>query len=308
MAQSEPAFRLRDLIDASPAIISIIDPGTWRICYQNRSGIEQVGDLRGKTCYQAIAKNPAVCGFCRAQEAIQTGRVTASEVPVPADGRWLLVQWAPVRAIDQRVFAMETITDITDLKRREAEARALKERFEWMATHDALSGLLNRHGWIDQAGRILRRAARDQAAVGVLLADLDHFKRVNDTWGHAAGDQVLREAGRRLAAACRPGDLVGRWGGEEFIVMLSPPVAALGPIADRLVRAFADEPFANIPQAGALPVTISVGGAGAIPQRGDRAELEHLLQQADRLLFEAKARGRNRAVCQDQDGGMRSPA
>ncbi|WP_447972149.1 diguanylate cyclase [Nitrospira sp. Kam-Ns4a] len=288
-------FRLQELIDASPAIISVIDPGCWQVCYQNRTGQTQLGPLVGHTCFDHIAHQPAVCGFCKATEAVQTGTVTASEVPRP-DGRWFLVQWAPIRSTDNRVFALETITEITETKRREQEYLALKQHFEQLASRDALTGLLNRRGWLAQAQRRVDRAAHDAAAVGILMVDIDRFKHINDTWGHLAGDDVIVEVGRRLVRQCRPDDLVGRWGGEEFVVLLHPPVGDLRKIAERVVRAVRRQPIAVPGAATRLPVTISVGATAAVLPAGEPQALERLVDEADRQLLAAKAQGRNQAV------------
>jgi diguanylate cyclase (GGDEF)-like protein len=281
-------------MDASPAIISLIDTESWQVCFQNGSGRSALGELVGKSCFQNIPKLPDLCPFCRATEALQTGKTTMSEVPLP-DGRWLLVQWAPVRS-GQTLLAVETITDITDSKTREEEYRRLKEQFEQLAAIDPLTALLNRRGWNDLALRLCQRAAQDREPVGVLIADLDHFKSINDRWGHAAGDGVLRHVAALLKRHCRPNDLVGRWGGEEFVVMMQGSADDMRAAAERLRQQSASTPCPG--QAGSEPIsfTLSIGANSFTPVSGDLEELEAALARADELLYQAKQAGRNR-VC-----------
>jgi diguanylate cyclase (GGDEF)-like protein len=191
---------------------------------------------------------------------------------------------------------VETITDVTETKQREQEYRQLKERFEHLAALDPLTGLLNRRGWLEKAERVCRRAAHDALPVEVLIADVDHFKRINDQWGHAMGDRVLRTVASLLQEQCRPGDVIGRWGGEEFIVLLSPPVHDITVSAERVRRHVASCPVPVEGQTETVTMTISVGGAATVPLRGDLQELEALIRIADQRMYQAKVSGRNR-VC-----------
>jgi two-component system cell cycle response regulator len=162
------------------------------------------------------------------------------------------------------------------------------------ATHDALTGLWNRAAVLDAAERELARGRRAGAATGLLLADLDHFKRVNDTLGHAAGDAVLQEAARRLGAPLRPYDLLGRYGGEEFVVVLPGcDLAQAAEVAERLREHVAGQPV-SLPE-GPVELTVSLGAAAADPARGE--DLATLLQAVDAALYRAKRGGRNRVEC-----------
>ena len=165
-----------------------------------------------------------------------------------------------------------------------AAQRQLREQ----ATRDALTGLWNRRAILDLLQQELARGRREDSPVGLLMADLDHFKRVNDTLGHLAGDEVLRQAARRLRAALRPYDTVGRYGGEEFLVVLPgcAPATALV-LAERLCRHMAAEPVSC--EGVNIAITLSVGVA-AWEGVGDSAGL---LSAADAALFRAKRAGRN---------------
>src|SRR5205085_1271312 len=136
---------------------------------------------------------------------------------------------------------------------------------------------------------------QDKEALGVFIADVDHFKRVNDDYGHAIGDQTLQHVAKVMKGLFRPGDLLGRWGGEEFIMLLpSDDKELLATAAERVRKAVEAAPFV----AGNLtvPLTVSLGGVSYTPVTGDRKELEATIMQADQNMYLAKQRGRNRVV------------
>jgi two-component system cell cycle response regulator len=158
------------------------------------------------------------------------------------------------------------------------------------ATHDSLTGLWNRSMIHEQLAMELKRAARSGEPVAVIMADLDHFKQINDRHGHAAGDEVLREASARMRGVLRDHDGISRYGGEEFLVLLprtSAQVALV--IAERIRAAVASRPV-SVGDAS-LPVTLSMGLATTVDHPAD---VEPLIAAADAALYRAKAAGRNR--------------
>ena len=291
---SEDSFSIQELVDASPAPISLIDTQKWQVRFQNDSSRAMFGSIVGKSCHENIADSPTRCSFCRAGEALETGKTTSSEVELP-DGRWLLIQWAPIRS-GQKFLAVESITDITESKRREEEARRLKELFEHQATIDPLTELLNRRGWSELAERVWWRSMQNHEMVEVMLLDLDHFKLVNDQWGHPVGDEVLRRVANVLRQQTRPGDLLGRWGGEEFILLLHPPVKDIYSIGERIRLAVEAASIAVEGVQRSIRVTVSIGGTTFDPHGRDPGGLDMALVGADRNLYKAKKAGRNR-VC-----------
>jgi len=157
---------------------------------------------------------------------------------------------------------------------------------------DPLSGCVNRRGYEQQFRRELARAARTQTELAIIDIDLDHFKAINDTYGHLVGDRVITEAGELLRANARAGDIVARTGGEEFSI-LAPGSGLAGAqhLALRIVEAFRRREFAG---ALRIPVTASVG---VVAQTiSDEALHEDLLARADEALYAAKRSGRNRVV------------
>lgn len=178
--------------------------------------------------------------------------------------------------------------------RRKARADRLRRQVSdglRLAVTDPLTGLSNRRSALSRLGRIAERAAGYGRPFAVMLLDLDRFKRVNDGWGHGAGDAVLVEAARRLAGALRAEDLVARFGGEEFLVAMpdTGPAEAAG-AAERLRRAIEAAPFALPRTDRRLALTVSIGVA--VSEGG--CEAAALITGADRALYAAKAEGRNR--------------
>jgi diguanylate cyclase (GGDEF)-like protein len=160
------------------------------------------------------------------------------------------------------------------------------------ALHDSLTGLPNRTLILDRAGQMLTRSRRERTRVAALFLDLDDFKDINDSLGHKAGDQLLREVGARLAGVLRDGDTVGRLGGDEFVVVVEGASLTLGAqaVADRILEGFAP-PFELDGSDAPVEVTVSIGIA-----EGDRSTPEDLLRDADIALYEAKASGKRHAV------------
>jgi two-component system cell cycle response regulator len=169
---------------------------------------------------------------------------------------------------------------------------AAQDALRFEATHDPLTGLWNRAMVLDHLQRELARLARHAGPLAVALADLDHFKRVNDTHGHAAGDAVLRQAAERMRLALRDCDSLGRYGGEEFLLVLPAcDLAAAALAVERVRAAIAAQPM----RAGEvlLPVSVSLGVAAA---HRDARDAARLIAAADQALYRAKALGRNRVA------------
>ena len=161
------------------------------------------------------------------------------------------------------------------------------------ALHDSLTGLWNRGAILDLLRREVCRRQRTGDALGVMMVDIDYFKKINDTHGHLIGDAVLQEVTRRLAGDVRPYDVVGRYGGEEFLIVFpgcNMPDLVVG--AERLRHCVADQPIET--SVGQIPVTLSLGLASVEQGENEILGCESFLQRADAALYVAKARGRNR--------------
>ncbi len=176
------------------------------------------------------------------------------------------------------------------IMRTHEELVAARESLRFEATHDAMTRLWNRGAIVDLLGRELNRAKRLNAPLSVLLADVDFFKRINDLHGHLTGDEVLRTMAARMAQALRGYDLLGRYGGEEFLVVLPECTAeaAVG-VAERVRHCVSDEAILSTPS---ISATLSVGVCEWRPGQDAAA----LLSEADAALYQAKRAGRNRVV------------
>src|SRR5580658_4173638 len=168
-----------------------------------------------------------------------------------------------------------------------------QDDLQFAAAHDPLTGLWNRGAILDLLTREVSRRQRTGDSLGVIMADVDYFKKINDTHGHLVGDAVLQEVTRRLDAGVRPYDVVGRYGGEEFLIVFpgcTPANLAVG--AERLRHCIADQLIET--SAGPIAVTLSLGLASVEQDEKEMLDCETLLRIADEALYAAKARGRNR--------------
>ena len=180
-----------------------------------------------------------------------------------------------------------------------ATFRRLSAQAERDAAHDPLTNLLNRRSATLALDQLIGRARRSVAPLSLVIVDLDHFKRINDTYGHEAGDRVLVEVASVLTAACRETDLVARVGGEEFLLVLpDTDVAGALEVAGKVRRSIAAARVAAVD----LPVTASAGITALRPEDQDQTDM---LRRADRALYHVKETGRDRAEVAHQ-GPLRS--
>jgi diguanylate cyclase (GGDEF)-like protein/PAS domain S-box-containing protein len=284
VAESERLFRA--MFDRSPIAIALLteDHRVTRVNVAfekllGRAAAELVGSVAAELTRPdpVPARRPgddaeSSCGpyevhFTRPDGSDVWGRV--SSTVLAADGT------EPVAVLTQ-------IEDITIL-------RTMQARFAYAATHDRLTGLANRALVLDRLAAVLAESEIDRGRVGVFYCDLDHFKEINDTRGHAAGDQLLAEVARRLELTARERDTVGRLGGDEFVVIAHPvPSAAeASGIAARLMGAV-QQPL----ELDGEPVYpwVSIGAALSAPG----ADADQLLAHADRAMYAAKAAGGGR--------------
>lgn len=230
--------------------------------------------------------------YDRVIDALQRGEPTELEYRlVGYDGktRWVWERCVPRTAADGKAIVHGVAIDVTnrrELAERLAETQA---RLEHLAYHDPLTGLANRLHFHEQLAKALLGAREHGGEVGVLFVDLDGFKRVNDEWGHAVGDELLCHVAHRLAAVTRKPDLVARLGGDEFLALVdcSHPHAAeahrlASDVADRIIRALS-EPFALT--GATIELSASVGIA-TYPD--DATSPTDLIHRADQTMYVAK--------------------
>jgi len=205
----------------------------------------------------------------------------------------VLWRWRERRMLyRQRVLRQLVAQRTRELEAEKAELMAAREALSHQATRDALTGIWNRSAIIDILIREMDRSRRTGVPLAVVLADIDHFKQVNDTLGHLAGDSILRDAANRMLHHIRPYDFIGRYGGEEFLLVM-PGLAVNDPHGrlNQVRLAISHEPFQFEDES--VPVTSSFGAAWYGP---DTKVVEDLIRRADEALYRAKAEGRNRIL------------
>ncbi|HYG56223.1 MAG TPA: EAL domain-containing protein, partial [Burkholderiales bacterium] len=268
-AIAESEARLRSIVEASAEPLLLVDPdGTM------------------------LFANPAAASlFDRPLEKLQGtplglplghGRPVDVEIMLPGGHvRPVEMQFAPTE-LNGKPMLVVSLHDLSERKHYE-------KHIEHLANHDGLTGLPNRTLLRDRVAQVISHARRTNGHVGLMFVDLDHFKLVNDSWGHVAGDMLLLEVARRLQLATRDGDTVARLGGDEFVVLL-PDLARPDDIAV-VARKLADALEEPIDVDGrSVRVTASIG-ISTFPGDGD--DLESLLQCADAAMYRAKDAGRN---------------
>ncbi|GMV07981.1 MAG: hypothetical protein AMXMBFR53_42560 [Gemmatimonadota bacterium] len=218
-----------------------------------------------------------------------------SQVVLPEDGEGRRIYEVTLTPLDddgsrRMVLLLRDVTASEHLKRELRRANAELER---LALTDSLTGLANRRHFMERLEAEVERAQRYHRPLSVVLLDLDHFKKVNDTHGHAAGDEVLRGAARALRSVCRDVDIPARWGGEELALLLPETDAAGARIVAERVRERIQAQAYTGPSGGGFGVTASLGVATA-DESGLSAEA--LLHASDKALYRAKDEGRNRVV------------
>lgn len=180
----------------------------------------------------------------------------------------------------------------------QTELNQTKEMLTYQASHDALTGLLNRRAIMEGLEKEIARAQRQQQPLCVALCDIDYFKRINDRYGHLAGDYVLREVSQHITEQLRPFDLVGRYGGEEFLLILNAAKKDTLRLFERVRLSIENAVFSYAQQK--IKVTISCGVTVFKPTLQEGESLI-LIDTADKALFSAKEGGRNRVVFPEAD-------
>ncbi|MFT6916503.1 MAG: diguanylate cyclase (GGDEF)-like protein [Motiliproteus sp.] len=225
--------------------------------------------------------------------------------------RWLVIQGfgnrlARISEAMKRVPAEELDTHVPVFGQDEIAdmARALEKlltkalRLRQLASEDELTGISNRRRFFEQAAVVVAQVKREASPACVLMMDLDLFKKVNDTYGHAAGDQILRIFAQTCQASIRPMDLFARYGGEEFVLLLPSADQNAGVTTGERIRQAVEKLQVSLPGGETLKFTLSIG---IVDVDLASISIDTALQRADEALYQAKAQGRNRLVCW-QDG------
>ncbi len=292
---------LRAVVANLPEIVYVKDAES-RFLMANRAAARNVGaagdaDLLGKTDFDFFPKQIADALFASERNVLESclAQVNKEETIADWEGNTRHVCSTRVPLVDPAGKTIGLIgigRDQTELKAMEAELRRTREELEFKNTHDGLTSLMNRDAILEELDHELARCAREHGSNAVVLADLDSFGSINEVHGHLVGDEVLREVGRRLVKSVRVYDLVGRYGGEEFLVVLpgcSDAAAAMAR-AEQLRDAVASCPI--LTTHGPISVTMSVG----VLVTGEKRHVSavDVILDVEAALDEAMKTGRNR--------------
>ncbi len=268
----------------------------WNASAERLSG-HSPGEVQGRRCYDNLLRHVDAAGNelcfsgCPLAATIVDGRTREADVFLhhrEGHRQAIRVKTAPVRNhAGTIVGAVEVFTDGGELERVEARMHEL----ERLAMVDSLTGVGNRR-FLDMVLQTRSEELRRYGwPFGVLLIDLDKFKRINDQYGHNVGDQALRMVAATLTHCSRATDSVGRWGGDEFVVVMANADEAGLACASERIRTLVEHSSLDT-AAGPVRATVSIGGA--LAAKG--ATIEDLLRQADKRVYTAKSRGRNCAA------------
>lgn len=285
---------LTTVLDSLDALVYVADMDTYELIYTNNYGRDIWGDIQGKTCWKVLQENQdGPCAFCTNHRLLdEQGKpagVYVWELQNTVNKKWYQCRDQAITWLDGRIVRMEIATDISDLKTTQASLLAAKQQAEQRANVDELTGLNNRRAFFDLGNRVFSQARRFKHDVSVIMMDIDHFKNINDNYGHSTGDEVLRIVADKMKANIREVDILARIGGEEFALILPETAAEQAHnLAERIRLQLSDESIRHENQT--LNVTASFGiSSGRIADE----TLETMLTEADDALYIAKKKGRN---------------
>ena len=247
----------------------------------------------GKTVYDIYANDVADTILAQDQAIIESGEAMQFEInPIEADGQLhtFISERFPVFSANGKLTGVGGInTDITERKKLDAALRASEREMRLLAATDPLTGAKNRRSFFESGNQELARSKRYNRPLTILMMDIDHFKAVNDDYGHAAGDAVLKNIVNACREMLREQDILGRLGGEEFgIILPEIDIDTAYTIAERLRLQLME--LETISEGKTIRITVSIG-LGECEK--DTPSLEEALGQADRALYKAKQEGRN---------------
>jgi len=251
-------------------------------------------DLIDEKCYAVTRDRSSVCAECIVAKTFRSGDPAAKEKKVVTETgleEWLEIYTYPI--LDQEgvvTHVIEYVRNITDRKRAEEESQRFIKELETLSSEDGLTGLQNRRMIFERLRHEIERVKRYNAELSLIFCDLDYFKEINDNYGHKAGDEVLKTIAAILLRSVRTSDVVGRYGGDEFLIVL-PQTSLKGAqeLAER-IRVSVQETKFEMPDGKSVGTTMSIGVAF---YDGTETDVDALLSRIDTALYVSKRSGKN---------------
>lgn len=288
---------LNTIFDSIYDPLSIIDRD-YRIVRVNEAYAEMknkpVEALIGKKCYEVLRNRNSVCEECIVEKTFNSGDPCAKDKCLTVGGlqEWVEIYTYPISDEKGTVsHVIEYTRDITERKKTEDERRRLIQKFGQLSRTDSLTGLSNRRALVDKLNYEFTRAERYGSNLSLILCDIDYLKKINDTYGHAAGDEVLKALSRILRKSLRRTDIVGRYGGDEFMLILpETPITGAQDIAER-IRYSVENTTIKLQEDKSVGLSLSLGVVGFTSAMKD---IDALIKCADTALYRSKQAGRNK--------------
>ncbi len=287
-ALRESEARLQALLCSLNDLVFELDrDGTYLGAWTARNDllVAPSGELLGHNVGEMIGDEIGGAMITAIRSALSTGRSEISEysLDLPSGTKWFHGRITPIASPREPQTVCLLVRDVTDTRLAEKARDRAEARLRHAATHDALTGLLNRSQFDEDLLRALSRRRRADTGFALLVLDVDHFKEINDTFGHPTGDAVLQEVARRLMLATRVGDSLGRLGGDEFAVVLPDTNEEEADTVAKRVYACLKDPLEID---GAL-VRVRISTGIALSPR-DGTDSESLIRRADTAMYAAK--------------------
>ncbi|MGO1232797.1 MAG: diguanylate cyclase [Marinobacter sp.] len=283
---------LQAVLDNLDALVYVSDFETYDLLYMNAYGRQTWGAIEGRKCWAVLQGGDGPCDFCTNHLLLNNDGTPAGthvwEFQNQLDKRWYQCRDQAIRWTDGRMVRLEIATDITERKEMELALQTAHEAAHKASLTDELTSLNNRRAFFTFGGQLLSQAQRYQTPLALIMIDLDFFKQVNDTYGHEAGDDVLRHISALLRERIRESDCVARMGGEEFAILL-PEAAADRAVemAERLLKLMRNS---TVPYRGHQIQPSASFGITVLADTDKR--VEDLMHRADRALYRSKDLGR----------------
>lgn len=267
--------------------------------YSDLKGII-LNDLIGGRCYAVTRKRDSVCEDCVVAKTFSSGDPSAKEKKVVSGSgshEWLEIYTYPIMNQEGVVtHVIEYVRNITDRKRAEEASQRFIKELETLSSEDSLTGLLNRRMIFERVRHEIERVRRYRVELSLIFCDLDNFKEINDTYGHKAGDEVLKTVADILRQSVRTSDVVGRYGGDEFLLILPQTLLKMAQELAERIRITVQETKFEMPGNKSAGITMSIGVAF---YDGTETDVDALISRIDTALYVSKRSGKNQVYSLD---------